>query len=127
MIKKKSLTNRCHLQKLQNEKSTHLKDLEKTALFPLFVLSGDLSKLSDILDSLSSNENSIKQAVVLIHQKENFKTALAGVLVSEIASLRPKIQELSTKLNKMEEYYRRNCLKVPEFENKKMKTPIRLC
>lgn len=45
------------------------------------VLSSDLSKLSDILDSLSFEENSITQAVALILQKENFKTVLAGILV----------------------------------------------
>lgn len=88
----------------------------------------DLRKLSNILDSLSSDENSIKQAVALILQKDNFKTALAGILVPEIVGLRSEIQELSTRLDEMEQYSRRNCLKISGIpEEKKMKTPIRLC
>ena len=58
------------------------------------VLPSDLSKLSDILDSLSSDENSIKQAVALILQKDNFKTALAGILVLEIAGRRFRDSQL---------------------------------
>lgn len=84
------------------------------------VLSSDLSKLSDILDSLSSNENSIKQAEAFILQKENFKTALAGILVLEIAGLHSEIQEPSTRLDDIEQYSRRNCLKffeIPEERN----------
>lgn len=78
MIKKKS-DEPLSSAETAERKINPLKRLREDSTFPSFI--GDLSKLSDILDSLSSNENSIKQAVVLIHQKENFKTALAGVLV----------------------------------------------
>ncbi|XP_052704543.1 uncharacterized protein LOC128180457 [Crassostrea angulata] len=91
------------------------------------VLPSDLSKLSDILDSLSSDENSIKQAVALILQKDNFKTAIAGILVPEIAGLRSEIEELSTRLDEMEQYSRRNCLKIsgiPEEKNENTDTLV---
>lgn len=72
------------------------------------------SKLSDILDLQSSHENSIKQAVAMILQKDNFTTVPAGhgVQVSKIASLSSEIQEISTKLDDMERYLIRNCLNI---------------
>lgn len=78
------------------------------------VLHSVLSKLSDILDLQSSHENSIKQAVAMILQKDNFTTVPAGhgVQVSKIASLSSEIQEISTKLDDMERYLIRNCLNI---------------
>lgn len=76
------------------------------------VLPSVLSKLSDILDLQSSHENSIKQAVAMILQKDNFTTVPAGhgVQVSKIVS--SEIQEISTKLDDMERYLIRNCLNI---------------
>ena len=84
------------------------------------ILSGDLSKLNDLLDSIASDENSFKQAINLILHKENFKNALAGVFASEIASLRKELNDFKFKLDEMEQYSRRNCLKItgiPEEKN----------
>lgn len=53
-----------------------------------FNMSSDLSKLNDLLDSISSDENEFKQAISLILNKENFKNALAGVFVTEVTQLR---------------------------------------
>lgn len=70
--------------------------------------------MSDIPDLQSTRENSIKQAVATILQKDNFTTVPAGngVQVSKIASLSSEIQEISTKLDDMERYLIRNCLNI---------------
>ncbi|XP_062608448.1 uncharacterized protein LOC134270265 [Saccostrea cucullata] len=83
------------------------------------ILSGDLSKLNDLLDTISSDENSFKQAVNLIINKENFKSALAEVFVSEITSLRKEVSELTSRLDEMEQYSRRNCLKITGIPEEK--------
>ena len=86
------------------------------------ILSGDLSKLNDLLDSIASDENSFKQAINLILHKENFKNALAGVFASEIASLRKELNDFKFKLDEMEQYSRRNCLKITGIPEEKTKT-----
>lgn len=76
------------------------------------ILSEDVSKLNVLLDSISSDENSLKQAIFLILKKEIFQNALAGVFVSEIASVRNELNDMKMKLVEMEQYSRRNCLKI---------------
>ena len=84
------------------------------------ILSGNLSKLNDLLDSISSDETSFKQAIALILNKDVFKNAIAGVLVPEVTALRKEVTTLKSKVDDMEQYTRRNCLKiigVPEERN----------
>ena len=40
------------------------------------ILSGKLSKINDLLDSISSDETSFKQAIALILNKDVFKNAI---------------------------------------------------
>lgn len=84
-----------------------------------FNLSSDLSKLNDLLDSISSDENEFKQAISLILNKVNFKNALTGVFVSEVTSLRKELSDLHLRIDKMEQYPRRNCLKITGVHEEK--------
>lgn len=90
-----------------------------------FNMSSDLSKLNDLLDSISSDENEFKQAISLILNKENFKNALAGVFVTEVTQLRNELSDLYLRIDEMEQYSRRNCLKItgiPEEKNENTDT-----
>ena len=51
------------------------------------ILSGNLSKLNDLFDSISSDETSFKQAFALILNKDVFKNAIAGVLFPKLTTL----------------------------------------
>ena len=68
------------------------------------ILSGNLSKLNDLLNSISSDETSFKQAIALILNKDVFKNAIAGVLVPEVTTLRREIITLKSKVDDMEQY-----------------------
>ena len=70
------------------------------------ILSGDVSKLNDLLDSSKQS---------LLH----FKNALAGGFVSEITSLRNELNDVKIKLDEMEQYSRRNCLKIAGIPEEK--------
>jgi phage host-nuclease inhibitor protein Gam len=76
-------------------------------------LSEDLSKLSDLLDSISSDEGQVKQAVALILNKENFENAFTctTMFAPEIPTMKTEIKDLTTRVHDLEQYSRRNCLK----------------
>ena len=106
--------------KMPKEKHASEINPNKRARNDSIILSGNLSKLNDLLDSISSDETSFKQAIALILNKDVFKNAIAGVLVPEVTALRKEVTTLKSKVDDMEQYTRRNCLKitgVPEERN----------
>ena len=106
--------------KMPKEKLASELNPNKRARNDSTILSGNLSKLNDLLDSISSDETSFKQAIALILNKDVFKNAIAGVLVPEVTALRREVITLKSKVDDMEQYTRRNCLKitgVPEEPN----------
>lgn len=76
------------------------------------VHTGDLSKLNGLLDSISNDESALHQAISLILNKGVFKNALTEVLVPEVTSLRTEVNDLKLKVDDMEQYTRRKCLKI---------------
>lgn len=81
------------------------------------VHTGDLSKFNELLDSISNDESALHQAISLILNKDVYKNALTEVLVPEVTSLRTEVNDLKLRIDDMEQYTRRNCLKfsgIPE-------------
>ena len=72
------------------------------------ILWANLSKLNDLLDSISSDETSFKQAMALILNKDVFKNAIAGVFVPEVTTLCRQVITLKSKVHGMEQYTRPN-------------------
>ena len=82
-------------------------------------LTGDLSQLNDLLDTISADETSFQQAVTLILQKGNFKQALSEMLAPEISTLREEVSKLHSRIDEMEQYSRRNCIKITGIAEKR--------
>lgn len=83
------------------------------------VHTGDLSKFNELLDSISNDESALHQAISLILNKDVYKNALTEVLVPEVTSLRTEVNDLKLRIDDMEQYTRRNCLKfsgIPEIQ-----------
>lgn len=92
--------------------ATDVNPLKRQRQNSSFNMSSNLSKLNDLLDSISSDENEFKRAICLILNKDHFKNALAGVFVLEVTSLRKELSDLHLRIDEMEQYSRRNCLKI---------------
>jgi hypothetical protein len=72
------------------------------------------------LYSISSDEGQVKQAVALILNKENFKNAFTTMFAPESSSMKTEIKDLTTRVDDLKQYSRRNCLKftgIPEDKN----------
>lgn len=85
--------------------------------------STDLSNLSELLDNISKDDNLLEHAVSLIMEHQSFRNAITGKLSTEISLLNSEISHLKQRMDDMEQYSRRTCLKISgikengKFEN----------
>ena len=90
----------------------------------------DLHKLDDLLESFSHDEESARKAVSIILNKEVIKNVISETFADKINIMQSQINLLETRLDDLEQYSRRNCLKltgIPENkgENKLVKVESR--
>ena len=80
-------------------------------------LSQDLQELSDLLDNLSKNEDLVKQAASLILNKPALRHNILDKLVSDTNDLKSRTRNIEDRLDDLEQYSRKLCLKfsgIPE-------------
>lgn len=74
--------------------------------------STDLSNLSELPDSISKDDNLLEHAVSLIMEHQSFRNAITRKLSTEINLLNSEISHLKQRMDDMEQYSRRTCLKI---------------
>lgn len=82
----------------------------------------DLSQLSSLLDQLTKDEESTKKVIDIILGKPSIKTCISEHFMSEISDLHSQIKDLTNRMDSMEQYSRRTCLKfsgIPEERGEK--------
>lgn len=82
----------------------------------------DLSQLSSLLDQLTKDEESTKKVIEVILGKPSIKTCISEHFMSEISDLHNQIKVLANRMDSMEQYSRRTCLKlsgIPEERGEK--------
>ncbi|XP_052712340.1 uncharacterized protein LOC128186562 [Crassostrea angulata] len=83
-------------------------------------LTQDLSDLSSLLENLSNDEETLQQATSIILKNSAFKNNIVDRLAARIGDLEQKINYLETRVDDLEQYSRKNCLKfsgIPEQHN----------
>ena len=78
-----------------------------------FCTDDSLHELTSILKNIerSGDENKVKEAVNIIFQNQTFKNTIYENIQSKISSLEFEIVDLQTRMDDIEQYSRRNCLK----------------
>lgn len=71
----------------------------------------DFSQLSILLDNLTKNEEGTRKVLNVILGKPAIKHCIAEHFATEFTSLKSEINDLKTRMDEMEQYSRRNCLK----------------
>lgn len=90
-------------------------------------ISQELKDLSNILDNLSNNKELLKQATSIILDKPAIKNCILDELSTEIQELKVKTINLEKRLDELEQYSRKSCLKfscIPENENENTDTLV---
>lgn len=77
-------------------------------------LTQDLSDLSSLLENLSNDEETLQQATSIILKNSAFKNHIVDRLAARIGDLEQKINYLETRVDDLEQYSRKNCLKFSE-------------
>lgn len=72
----------------------------------------DLFQLSSLLDQLTKDEESTKKVIEVILGKPSIKTCISEHFMSEISDLHNQINVLTNRMDSMEQYSRRTCLKL---------------
>ncbi|XP_062606558.1 uncharacterized protein LOC134268329 [Saccostrea cucullata] len=77
----------------------------------------EIEKLSSLLDNIFKDELATKRAVEIILSKQTFKNTISEALVEKVTQLEAQVENLTTRMDDMEQYSRRTCLKftgIPE-------------
>lgn len=83
-------------------------------------ISQELQDLSNILDNLSNNKELLKQATSIILDKPAIKNCILDELSTEVQELKFKTVNLENRIDELEQYSRKTCLKfsgIPENVN----------
>lgn len=76
------------------------------------VSNSDLSNFSRLIDSIGNDESLTEQAVDLLISNESFRNVISGKFNSVIDELKSEISDLKKRMDDMEQYSRRTCLKI---------------
>ena len=88
-------------------------------------VSQDLQDLSDLLDNLSQNEEIVEKVADLILKKPALKNSILDKLVSEVNNLKTRTLDIEDRLDNLEQYSRKLCLKLSGIpENKDEDTDV---
>jgi hypothetical protein len=75
------------------------------------VSKNDLSQLDLLLENISQDEETTKKAIEIILGKPSFKNFITEHISAEIIKLQTEVKSLNSRVDEMEQYSRRNCLK----------------
>lgn len=80
-----------------------------------------------MLDSISKDDNLLDHAVSLIMEHQSFRNAITGKLSTGISLLNNEMFQLKQRMEDMEQYSRRTCLKIAGMkENSKFENTDKL-
>jgi hypothetical protein len=80
-----------------------------------------LQNLSSILQDIekSGEAGKVRKAVDIIFQNESFKSCILSSVQTKMSQMEGEIRELKNRIDDMEQYSRRNCLKISGIEEHK--------
>lgn len=72
----------------------------------------DFHTLNTLLETFSKDENTTKKAVTIILNHESFRSHISDILLEKVSTLESRIDSLEYQLDDLEQYSRRNCIKI---------------
>lgn len=68
--------------------------------------------LNTVLERLSHDDESVRKAVEIIFNKDNFISLISESLFNKVTELERRVKKMEKRMDDLEQYSTRNCLKV---------------
>ena len=98
--------------KNKGKRSSNKPDNKRKKIDTSDASNSNLSNFSRLIDSITNDESLTEQAVDLLISNESFRNAISEKFNSVIDDLKSEISDLNKRMDDMEQYSRRTCLKI---------------